>query len=55
MAKKPIRSVFYFAMLGKEFQRMKKFLSDDEPVYLTFLNTTNYKGDNKESKIMIGL
>lgn len=57
MAKKPAkkqnRAVFYFAMLKSKFEELKTFLDDDKPVYLTFQNTTNYKGDNKETRIMI--
>lgn len=40
-------------MLGPEFERLKKFLDDDESVFLTFKDTTKYKGDNKESRVMI--
>lgn len=41
------------SMLGQDFQNLKKFLDeDDQPVFLTFLNVTRYRGEN-ESKFMI--
>lgn len=53
MAKKQKRKIFHLAMLSAEFQNPKKYLDeDDEPVFLTFLNVTRYKGE-KGPKYMI--
>lgn len=34
-------------MVGREFHNLQKYLDeDDEPVFLTFLNVTKYKGEH---------
>jgi len=53
LAKKKTRDIYYFAMLSSEFESMKRFLDDDIPVYLTFLDKVNYKDDKMEKRVMI--
>jgi len=54
LAKKKKREVVHLACLRKEFTKMKEFLDDDEAVFITFLNTTNYHDSkNNNSKVMI--
>ena len=51
MPKKQSRIIIYLACLKSELEKMKRFLDDDEPVYLTFLETTNYR--EKADKVML--
>ena len=54
MAKKKKREVVHIACLRTEFEKMKKYLNtDDEPVFLTFLNVTNYRDSKNMSRVMI--
>ena len=54
MAKKKKREVVYIACLQKEFAKMKKYLdSDEEPVFLTFLNVTSYRDSKDMNRVMI--
>jgi hypothetical protein len=54
LAKKKKREVVHIACLQKEFVKMKKYLdSDEEPVFLTFLNVTGYKDSKDMSRVMI--
>lgn len=54
MAKKKKREVVYIACLRTEYEKMKKYLdNDDEPVFLTFLNVTGYKDSKDMSRVMI--
>lgn len=54
MAKKKKREVVHIACLQKEFVKMKKYLdSDEEPVFLTFLNVTSYRDSKDMSRVMI--
>ena len=55
MAKKKNREVVYVACLQTEFEKMKKFLNDDEPAFFTFLDAVNYNDSKDKSKVMIKL
>ncbi len=53
MAKKQIRLVIRMASMRTEFEKLKQYLDDDEPVFLTFLNVTNYNDSKNNKKVMI--
>ena len=55
MAKKKDREVVYIACLRTEFEKMKKFLNDDQPAFFTFLDAVSYNDSKKDSKVMIKL
>ena len=45
--------IVYLAGLRTEFEKMKTYLNDDKPVFLTFLDITNYNDSKDERKVMI--
>ena len=47
------REIVYFACLRTEFNKLKNYLNDDLPVYITFLDTTNYLDSKDDRKVMI--
>ena len=54
MPSKPNRKVFRIAMLKTDYEKLKDYIdTNDAPVYLTFLNTTNYRNHQKANSVMI--